>query len=201
MSRAIECHGRTRAGACWAMSWSNRAIRCRSRASSSSFAKGVSGSATATPLPETKRDSYSVGMLANRYGRWTVLDPRGTYRAHDKVPVRCDCGTETGVLRYKLTQGRSKSCGCYKADRLRGTDVPDLAPERDDHIAPGTRHGRWTALTLPYTEPGRRDRVALCRCQCGEEKTVVTYDLLSGASKSCGCLVPDTNRARLQNIN
>lgn len=139
-------------------------------------------------------------MLETRYHRWTVLDPDGHYRAHDHVPVRCDCGTEAEVLRYKLTQGRSKSCGCYKADRMRAA-IPDLAPARDDHIAPGTRHGRWTALTLPYAEPGLRDRVALVRCECGTEKAVNVHDLLAGTSKSCGCLRADTARARLTTTN
>lgn len=35
---------------------------------------------------------------------------------------------------------------------------------------------------------------SLCRCDCGAEKTVGNYKLLSGRTKSCGCLVPDTAR-------
>jgi hypothetical protein len=139
-------------------------------------------------------------MLETRYHRWTVLDPDGHYRAHDKVPVRCDCGVEAERPRYKLTTGASKSCGCYKADRLRGT-APDLAPHNDQQVEPGSRHGRWTALTLPYSDPDHRDRVAAVRCECGTEKVVVAHELLSRKNKSCGCLIPDTNRARLANAN
>lgn len=135
-------------------------------------------------------------MPKTRYGRWTVLDPTAIYRAHDKVPCICDCGNLGEPKRYKLTQGRSESCGCLAHERLRRTS-PELAPARDDHIAPGTRHGRWTALTPPYLDPGYRERVAQVRCECGTEKIVRAYDLLAGKNKSCGCLVADANRARL----
>lgn len=33
----------------------------------------------------------------------------------------------------------------------------------------------------------------LCRCRCGNEKRVRVYDLLSGASQSCGCLRRELN--------
>lgn len=33
----------------------------------------------------------------------------------------------------------------------------------------------------------------LCRCRCGNEKRVLVYDLLSGASQSCGCLRRELN--------
>ena len=33
----------------------------------------------------------------------------------------------------------------------------------------------------------------LCRCRCGNEKRVIVYDLLRGASRSCGCLSRERN--------
>lgn len=138
--------------------------------------------------------------MLERYGRWTVLDPEGNYRAHDKVPCRCACGMEREVPRYKLTQGRSRSCGCLKSDRLRGLTPPDLAPDCDHEVSVGSRHGRWTALTAPYTDPGYSNRVALCRCDCGTQRPVVAHDLVAGNSKSCGCLRRDSSRARSQTV-
>ena len=51
----------------------------------------------------------------------------------------------------------------------------------------GQRFGRLTVLGLatPNGKPGRR---WLCRCDCGNENTPLTYSLKSGTSKSCGCL-------------
>lgn len=143
--------------------------------------------------------------MKERYGRWTVLDPAVPYAAHDKVPVGCDCGTVKEVVKNALTQGRSTSCGCRQREALSGAltgkAFPDLAPHRDTEIVPGARFGRWKALTAPYASPGRRDAVADCRCECGSQRAVVAHALLSGKSKSCGCLRSDGTRLRNQSVS
>ena len=51
----------------------------------------------------------------------------------------------------------------------------------------GKRFGRLTVIK----EHGRDERGAvlwLCMCDCGEEKTVISNHLTSGAVQSCGCL-------------
>lgn len=45
----------------------------------------------------------------------------------------------------------------------------------------GKTFGRWTALT----KYGGKWK---CRCSCGTIRTVYTYTLVNGRSKSCGCL-------------
>lgn len=140
--------------------------------------------------------------LKDRYERWRTLpDPNATYRAHDKVPVICDCGTVWEVVKHALTSGRSTNCGCGRTEHLRNAAIPetsDLAPDRDPEVKPGSQHGWWTSLTWPYASPDYRDRVALVRCQCGTEKAVNVYDLLADSgSKSCGCLKSEIHRARL----
>ena len=53
-------------------------------------------------------------------------------------------------------------------------------------IKEGQKYGRWTTLQLDY----RKGSVYywLCICECGTEKSVRGASLLSGKSKSCGCL-------------
>jgi hypothetical protein len=46
----------------------------------------------------------------------------------------------------------------------------------------GKRFTRWTVLS--YVGKSQW----LCRCDCGKEKTVLTGNLTSEASRSCGCL-------------
>lgn len=141
-------------------------------------------------------------VAGKRYGRWTVLLPIDPDNK-DKAFCGCDCGTERGVFRNILIAGTSTSCGCTRAEtmrnRLSGKAWPEgLAPaRRDSEVKPGARFGRWTALTIPYTDPDVRDRVALCRCECGTEKAVPAHALLSGHNRSCGCLQIDGRRARL----
>ena len=52
----------------------------------------------------------------------------------------------------------------------------------------GKRFGRWTVLHESPKPKGGQTRWH-CRCVCGKEKPAVLYGgLVSGASKSCGCL-------------
>lgn len=55
----------------------------------------------------------------------------------------------------------------------------------------GQRFGRLTAVErLPYRARTEADTRCYwrCRCNCGGEKAVQLYSLLSGATRSCGCL-------------
>src|SRR5258708_17699353 len=57
----------------------------------------------------------------------------------------------------------------------------------------GNIFGRLTALA----EVPERDRSKirwLCRCVCGEEVSVISGDLRSGRTQSCGCLRKETAR-------
>lgn len=57
----------------------------------------------------------------------------------------------------------------------------------------GQQCGRWTVIAFNGVDPKRRAHWT-CRCQCGIIKVVVGESLRLGSSKSCGCLVADTNR-------
>lgn len=143
----------------------------------------------------------------SRYGLWTVVD--ASREPDYKVKCVCACGTERRVLRHKLTAGQTKSCGCERdssrnrrvADLARGVAWPELAPEKDAVVEPGARFGRWTALSIPFSETGARNRVALCQCECGNERTVLAWHLTAGRSKSCGCLRRDGARARAASVS
>lgn len=136
--------------------------------------------------------------LQDHYGNWTPLDPTALVSAHGRVRVRCDalqadgstCGTVRNVLKKTLTRATrpSTSCGCVGAAELEGKSWADLAPRCDPEVIPGAVFGWLTSLTIPYKEPGRYDRVALCQCRCGTEVVVVASVLRCGGKKSCGCL-------------
>lgn len=61
----------------------------------------------------------------------------------------------------------------------------------------GSKFGRWTVVSR---EPNRfvagcYRSCYLCRCECGEENTVLSQSLKNGSSASCGCLKRDTATA------
>ena len=68
----------------------------------------------------------SIDITGKRFGRWTVLykstktysQPNGTEYA--LWHCRCDCGTERDILSANLRDGKTKSCGCYLSDKMKG---------------------------------------------------------------------------------
>ncbi len=148
-----------------------------------------------------------------RIGRLTVLNPV-VVNGRKKWQCRCDCGNEITCFSATLLSGKVSSCGCYgihvgdrfgkllvlrRADSGRFLCRCDCGKEKmifaknlasgkvlscgDDRlIHPGDRFDRWTAV-----EP-REGIYWLCHCDCGNERVVRMSDLLSGKSRSCGCL-------------
>ena len=57
----------------------------------------------------------------------------------------------------------------------------------------GKKFGRLTVLEFVPTEDAHS--VWLCRCDCGNFKSVRKNQLITKHVKSCGCLVPDTNKS------
>lgn len=121
-------------------------------------------------------------LTGQRFGRWTVLYKAESLRdKRNKVITRwhciCDCGNEKDVRAKALKEGLSKSCGCYKTNRLN----KDLT---------GLKYGRWLVLGqgIDKYHSGRRFRTWTCICECGTIRDVVENALLTQKSTSCGCL-------------
>lgn len=133
--------------------------------------------------------------------RWTITAVHGAF-----VNAICACGTKRrNIQASKIRNGHTKSCGCYRHDHLRGKSWPDLTENHDtatiDDITPGDRYGRWTVLSKPYSQPGKRNRVVDARCDCDTQRPVVAGHLLSGRTKSCGCWRREGARAIHQGTN
>lgn len=55
-----------------------------------------------------------------KFGRLQVLEQAGTDKnSHTMWRCKCDCGKETKVSSWNLKKGISKSCGCYRKERLK----------------------------------------------------------------------------------
>lgn len=90
------------------------------------------------------RERLETGGL---FGDWTVLfDEGGCY-----VRVHCTCGTERDVLVVDLRAGKTKSCGCGAAARVRAAK---LEHGHTSGIAPpsGT-YNSWAGMIQRCTNP------------------------------------------------
>lgn len=65
---------------------------------------------------------------------------------------------------------------------------------RLNRITVGAKHGRLTILTVPQPPVGQQK--CLCRCDCGVIKAIANRHIVSGGSKSCGCLSRDVAAKR-----
>lgn len=113
----------------------------------------------------------------NRFGFLTILvDIDGQKR----VLAQCDCGAIKGVNKENVLYGRSKSCGCFRRRSRR---------KSRDNIE-GLRFGLLVVISFLG-----KTKYAV-ECDCGGIGSTDRGSLLSGRTKSCGCLNARLSRER-----
>lgn len=95
---------------------------------------------------------------------------------------RCDCGKETIAEETKLRTGHKKSCGCLRRTGEHLFTMTAAAASANRKPIVGLRFGRLVVLS----EDG--DSRIFCRCDCGNAAQVYRRSVISGDTKSCGCL-------------
>lgn len=106
----------------------------------------------------------------HRNGMVEILKRNG-----NKLVCRCDCGRVFSSTTSRFH--KSKSCGCLKQTALKSRSK----------IKTGDRFGFLEALN-PSEKDNSGNAIWSCRCFCGKERKVRSSSLLSGKSKSCGCV-------------
>mgnify|MGYP000409137109 CR=1 FL=1 len=117
--------------------------------------------------------SQFIDIAGERFGRLVAISP---VKAGEGVKwlCKCDCGGETITTASKLRSGHTKSCGCFQREQT------SLATSKD---YTGMKFGR---LTVQKRISGRSTKYQ-CICDCGNIVIVLGSNLVSGATKSCGC--------------
>jgi hypothetical protein len=153
-----------------------------------------------------------------RYGHWTVLEPRASVR---HALCRCDCGTERQVWRQSLQSGTSTSCGscgiapgavrghwrivapAHKAGRKRYFAVECIVCNHQKTVERSNWYKGFQHIACKPNKVevgsrwGRWTVIAtggggvLCRCDCGTERRLQVNKLWQGGTKSCGCALAD----------
>jgi len=95
------------------------------------------------------------------------------YIGHSTWRCLCLCGATVDVKAYRLTSGKTVSCGC--ADKRKGAKR-NIAGKRFGHLIAikYLGHSKW-----------------LCRCDCGNECVKRSDALSPGGVDSCGCETQD----------
>ena len=133
---------------------------------------------------ELNRQARAVN-LGDIYGRLTVVFRHPT----KKVWVcECSCGSVREIKESKLLSGHTKSCGCARRETP-ALFMVEAARRANRKVAVGDRFGR---LVIEKAYP------TTALCDCGNRKSIARESLLlSGQTKSCGCLSSDTAKLKV----
>lgn len=118
-----------------------------------------------------------------KFGKLTVLYPTDERNASGciKWMCQCECGKQKTIAGTDLKSGKIKSCGCLSKECLSlGRKANDLT---------GKVFGKLTAIKRIEDKVFSSDRIAtqwLCECECGNEIKVLTSNLTTGNTQSCG---------------
>lgn len=123
----------------------------------------------------------SEDISGQKFNMLTAIEPVSKNKCGQTMwKCTCDCGKETIISISSLKTGHIKSCGC----------LLKKSSERQRYNLTGQKFGKLTVMSY-Y---GRRKEIKshnnfwVCKCECGNETIVETVSLLSGGTKSCGCL-------------
>lgn len=119
-------------------------------------------------------------LTGKRFGALTVIErSANNKRGNTMWLCHCDCGNDFVTLGYGLTHGHTKSCGCGYMRKGKPS------PRRKNLI--GKRYGKLTVIGLDGKRAKNGGLMWICKCDCGNTKSIQAAQLLGGGTNSCGC--------------
>ena len=123
----------------------------------------------------------TLDVTGQRFGR-LVVQKRESIKGRSYWECHCDCGNSHMVYLGALKNGRTKSCGCLRSEKgLK--PYTDLTGQRFSNLVVLRREVQQKTKTTPNPRI-----IWWCKCDCGKESGVKTTNLVSGNTRSCGCL-------------
>ena len=126
----------------------------------------------------------AINLTGQRFGKLIVLERvKNASDGHAKWKCQCDCGNIIMVNSNVLKKGNTISCGCWrreKASEKAKNSYKNLIDQRFGKL-----------IAKEYLGSNNKKSVLWrCECDCGNKNFITTsHRLLSGNTKSCGCLV------------
>jgi len=115
-------------------------------------------------------------ITGRRFGR-LVVKGRADGNGRPAWQCQCDCEKQCVVVGEDLRRGKTRSCGCLRAEAS-SKKASDLT---------GTMLGLWRVIERAGSSSGG-EVLWLCVCNgCGIERRVRSSQLTWGRSLSCGC--------------
>ena len=122
--------------------------------------------------------SKALELTGKVFHYLTVLNKEPNRKGRTYWKCKCKCGKEIVVQGRSLTNGNTKSCGCYKSERTGEI-------KRINEL--GNKYGKLTVVQDAGSN-SKGLRYWFCKCECGTFVKVSGPQLRSGGTQSCGCL-------------
>ena len=138
-------------------------------------------------------------LIGQKFERLLVLRRADDYvtkqgKHYSRWLCECDCGEIIVVDQSKLLNWHTKSCGCFRAEKISKIKSIDLT---------GMRFGKLTVIerleSFVDKNGSKKSSAWFCKCDCGGCKTVRASSLISGDTFSCGC-VKSKGEYEIQNL-
>lgn len=126
-----------------------------------------------------------IDLTGQKFDKLLVLEKAQSRKGHVYWKCQCDCGNICEQSsEYLKRKGLPRDCGCSKKISQRKKSIEE---RMNRHV--GKKFGRLTVIqnTGKRSNDGRCP-IWLCQCECGNYKEVSSAALLSGHTRSCGCL-------------
>jgi hypothetical protein len=122
-----------------------------------------------------------IDLTNQRFGRWTAVEQAGRTKNGTVLwKCLCECGKEKIVRANHLVSGATKSCGCEQGQ------VADLQDKRFGRLTVRRQIGSGAHGSMRW----------LCQCDCGNQVDVISGNLISGSTQSCGCFFRESTAER-----
>ena len=126
--------------------------------------------------------SKMIDLTGQKFNKWLVLERDKAKKGTAYWICQCECGTIKSVCGSSLRNGASKSCGCEKVKKLRennGKFINEI----------GNRYGKLLVIAKDEELSIQKHRAQwICKCDCGNIKTVSNKCLRERKTFSCGCI-------------
>lgn len=123
-------------------------------------------------------------IIGSTINGFVVLDCKSE-KGHTYLYVKCPfCKCNKWIRKDSITGGKIVSCGCYNKNNnfKKSNDIT------------GRKFGKLKALCATEKRSKYGSVIWHCSCECGKEKDVAYNALISGNTKSCGCMAVESLR-------
>ena len=128
-------------------------------------------------------------LTGQKFNKLTVIEKtsnilsKNKKRSHSAWLCKCDCGTIIVIRSATLVSNQQQSCGCI----IQNTGLS---------LKIGDKINKLT--TVKYSKG-----YWYCKCDCGSEELnkILTSNLVSGNTKSCGCIKTKQSKINIGKIN